>query len=96
MSFLPKYLNLEKHEELEENIEKIAHILLAGYYGYELTHKIESHSLLGFFANGLFLSKYKNLSIILLLVFYVESTRHDHTNIALTFLIMFYYLEFIN
>lgn len=108
LAFVPWFLKSEINHEIEnkkeietetnkENImANLGHLLISSYYGYKLTYVVDLHSLLGFIANGLFITKYKKYSFILLLAFYSESIFHDHGNIGITALILFFYYQIIN
>ena len=104
LSFIPWFLkseiNYQIGTEKEQNNEittvNLGHLLIATYYGYKLTNRIDLHSLLGLVSNSLFLTKYKKHSFILLILFYSESILHSHGNIGLISLILFYYYQFVN
>ena len=84
---------LDADENLEEHLEKIAHSLIALYYGQKLTKQIDLHNILGFVGNSLMVTPYKSYGIILLLGYYIESFAHKHGNIGLISLILFYYYQ---
>ncbi len=105
LSFIPWFFNSEiKHkvetpkqivqeEKTQELITKLGHLLITVYYGYKITHKMDLHLILGLCANGLYLTKWKNYSHALLLVYYIESLFHGYGNIGLTSLILYYYYQ---
>jgi hypothetical protein len=99
LSHIPKtddHNDKNDKKEHESNTMKLGHIIVSSYYGYKiLSHKIDLHSILGLIANSLFLTKYKQYSNILLLIFYTETIFRGHGIMAI-YIVSLHYLLLLN
>lgn len=86
----------KQEKDHDSNTSKLGHFIVALYYGYKiLAYKMNFHSMLGLISNGLFLTKYRKYSKILLLIFYTEKILHKHGSIASYSLCLYYLLTLL-